>query len=127
MNYQEAICDALWNESEQLLKNKDIRRGIALRKSRKILLGLDRITSVLDIKDLSGIGKGTQKRSQDVIEGMSKWTSSGPNKAERRPKTDTTLIDQTILPLEQSIKATVVVLTKIIAAATSVSLMLAES
>ena len=114
MDYKEAICEALWNESEQLFRDKEIRRGIALRKSRKILQGLDSIKSIKDAEGLSGVGKGTLTRIECVIEGTSIWTKMCAKKVE---------LTVDYLLLETTKKA----LATIVAKASIISLLLAES
>jgi DNA ligase-1 len=67
MNYKDAVCAALWDESITLFENKEARRAVALRKSRKIFLALDTITCADDVKHLAGIGAGTIRRLEAVI------------------------------------------------------------
>lgn len=77
MNYCDQICAALRMEADQLFREKETRRAIALKKSAKILENLKRITCLADVKGLGGIGAGTQRRVQAVIDGTSEFMKSG--------------------------------------------------
>lgn len=69
MNYKEQICLALRGEAENLFKERETRRAIALKKSAKILSGFETIRNIRDITGITGIGKGTLRRAQEVIDG----------------------------------------------------------
>lgn len=91
MNYKILIINGLREEADRLIESHEIGRGIALRKSAKIISTYDYIGSSDDLEGIKGIGAGTLRRVKDII-----GRGTGGNIEPKTKRVKVEVVDKTV-------------------------------